>query len=189
MLLLILLAKPIIIILYSERWLPCVPYFRILCLAGIAISLQNINYFAVAAIGKSKQLLAWTFVKRGLGLAFVVGGLWIYGIYGLLIGSVVTSWLIYFINAGLVSKYIGYTIRRQFIDLFPIITLSLTAFASVCFFDLFIKIDNLLLVGLIKAALFVLLYIILSLIGKIKALAFAIETTKTIVKRIKHTDQ
>ena len=189
MMLLIVLAKPIVIILYSERWLPCVPYFQILCLAGIASCLQNINYFAVAAIGKSKQLFTWTFVKRGLGLAFVVGGLWIYGIYGLLIGSVVTSWLIYFINAGLVSKYIGYTIRRQFIDLFPIITLSLTAFAAVCFLDLFTKIDNLLLVGLIKAALFVLLYIILSLIGKIKALAFAIETTKTIVKRIKHTDQ
>lgn len=189
MLLLILLAKPIIIILYSERWLPCVPYFQILCLAGIAISLQNINYFAVAAIGKSKQLLTWTFVKRGLGLAFVVGGLWIYGIYGLLIGSVVTSWLIYFINAGLVSKYIGYTIRRQFIDLFPIIILSLTAFAVAYFFELFTRIDNLLLAGLIKSVVFVLLYIVFSYIGKINALAFAIETTKIIEKKIRHTDK
>ena len=189
MLLLILLAKPIIIILYSERWLPCVPYFRILCLAGIAISLQNINYFAVAAIGKSKQLLAWTFVKRGLGLAFVVGGLWIYGIYGLLIGSVVTSWLIYFINAGLVSKYIGYTIRCQLIDLFPIITLSLIAFTVAYSSELLMKINTIFMEGLIKAILFVVIYFVFSHYGKIRAYLFTIEFARTLIMKIKNISQ
>ena len=99
MFILILLAKPLFLLLYSDRWLDSVPYFQILCIAGIAISIQNINYFAVAALGKSKELLKWTFIKRSIGLLLVVGGLFLYGIYGLLFGSVAASWIIYFINA------------------------------------------------------------------------------------------
>ena len=106
LLLMALIAKPLFLLLYSERWLPSVPYFQLLCFAGIAICLQNVNYYAVAAIGKSKELFNWTLIKRGSGLLFVIGGLWLYGIYGLLIGSVITSWIIYIINAWLVSRYI-----------------------------------------------------------------------------------
>lgn len=125
MLLLILLAKPIFIVLYSEKWLMSVPYFQILCISGVAVCLQGINYSAVAALGRSKSLFRWTLVKRGLGLVMLVLGLMIYGIKGLLAGMVVTSWIIYSINAYLSQKYVGYSLRNQFIDLLPILCLSM----------------------------------------------------------------
>lgn len=124
MILLIVLAKPIILLLYSEKWLPCVPYFQILCLAGLAVSLQNINYYAIAAIGYSKTLFKWTIIKRTLGLLVVFGGLFFFGIYGILWGTVITYWIIYLVNAGLVSKHIGYSGWQQFKDLIPIILIS-----------------------------------------------------------------
>ncbi|MBQ5718961.1 MAG: lipopolysaccharide biosynthesis protein, partial [Alistipes sp.] len=40
MLVLILVAEPLITLLYGDKWLPCVPYFQILCVAGIASCLQ-----------------------------------------------------------------------------------------------------------------------------------------------------
>ena len=56
---LIVLAKPIFILVYSEKWLPCVPYFQLLCLGGMATCLQAVNTQPIAAIGKSKLMFKW----------------------------------------------------------------------------------------------------------------------------------
>lgn len=56
------------------------PYFQILCLVGLADCLQAVNTQAVAAIGKSKMMFQWTVIKRGLGMSFMLGGLFFYGI-------------------------------------------------------------------------------------------------------------
>ena len=128
--LLILLAKPIFIILYTDRWLDSIPFFQILCLAGLAICLQSVNSQPILAIGKSRLFFYWNIVKRVAGLVLMIGGLWLFGMHGLLFGMVLQSWLIYFINAGLVSKYIGYTFLDQLKGIFPNLLLSLLAFAA-----------------------------------------------------------
>lgn len=129
MFLLIILAKPIFVILYSDKWLASVVYFQILCLAGLAICLQSLNSLAIAAIGKSKVMFHWTLVKRGLGLCFVVGGLALFGMKGLLVGMVLSSWTIYIINVILVDKYIGYKFFTQFKHLAPIMAMALFSMA------------------------------------------------------------
>ena len=169
LLLMALIAKPIFLLLYSERWLPSVPYFQLLCFAGIAICLQNVNYYAIAAIGKSKELFNWTLIKRGLGLLLVIGGLWLYGIYGLLVGSIISAWIIYIINAKLVSRYIGYTLRGQYMDLFPIVALSVTAFLS-AFAISFVYEGSIYVDGILKFSVFVAIYFLLSYLGKLKVL-------------------
>lgn len=129
MLLLILLAKPIFILLFSDKWLPAVPFFQILCIAGLAICLQSVNSQSIAAIGKSKVMFIWSFIKQGIGLLFMIVGLFFWGMKGLLIGMVMKSWLIYIINASLVSYYIGYKLWRQLLDIVPVLLLSTVAFA------------------------------------------------------------
>lgn len=126
--LLIAAAKPLFIILYSEIWVDSVPYFQLLCIAGLAISLQNINYYAVAAIGKSKTLFKWTIIKRLISLLLVIVGFIIYGIWGLMIGMVCASYTMYVINAMLVSHNVGYSLRSQIMDLSPILLISLISF-------------------------------------------------------------
>ena len=129
MFLLVLVAEPLITLLYGVKWVSCVPYFQILCIAGLAISLQTINYNAVAAVGKSDVLFRWTIIKRILGLLFNVLGFFIWGIYGLLFGGVLTAFTLYLINVYLSSKYVGYRIRCQLLDLLPIILTSMATFA------------------------------------------------------------
>ena len=182
MFLLILLAHPLFLFLYSERWIASVPYFQLLCIAGIATCLQNINYFAIAAIGKSKILFNWTLIKRFLGLLFVVGGLWIYGIYGLLIGSVASSWSIYLINAGLVSKYIGYTLKQQFNDLLFIISFSIIAFLFAYISTTVIE-QSVYLSGMIRFFVFCALYVGLSVIFNIKELKLIKEMVLIFLKK------
>ena len=99
MLILILIAKALILFLYGEKWLECVPYFQILCIAGMAMCLQGVLYFAVASKGKSKDLFVWTIIKRSVGLLAMIIGLFLWNVNGLLWGYNFTSWFIFFANA------------------------------------------------------------------------------------------
>ena len=121
---LLLCAKPLFILLYSERWADSVPYFQVLCVAGLAYSLQSVNYQSVAAIGKSRTMFVWTFVKRAMGIFFVMAGLLLDGMRGLLVGMVLNTWSSYFVNIWLVSKHIGYRWQRQLLDISPVLLAS-----------------------------------------------------------------
>lgn len=135
MILLILIGDSLITLFYSAKWIECVPYFRILCIAGIAICLQGVNYSAVAAIGKSRELFKWTIIKRFVGLCLIVLGFSFFEIEGLLWGMVIGSFVIYLMNGYLVSKYVGYRLSTQFKDLLPIILLTIWSAFVVSFVD------------------------------------------------------
>lgn len=124
MTLLIILGQPLITFLYSDKWIDAVPYFQILCVGGLAICLQNINYNAVAALGKSKDLFKWTLIKRGIGLLFIVTGSF-FGIYYLLWGAVLGSWTIYFCNSYLLGKYSAYSLSSQCRDLSKVMLITI----------------------------------------------------------------
>ena len=124
---LLLCAKPMFVLLYSDRWLQSVPYFQVLCLAGLASCLQAVNLQAIAAIGKSKAMFVWTLIKRGVGIGAVVLGLYLWGMRGLLGGVLINFWFSYLVNICLVSKHIGYKFWRQILDLLPVAIMSLVA--------------------------------------------------------------
>ena len=133
MLLLILIAEPLIAFLYGEKWLTCVPYFQVLCVGGLFACLQNVNYYAVAAVGKSAALFRWSFYKWGVLLTLLfVGAFW--GIYGVLWGMVISSINIFLVNAALAFKYVGYTFSRQVRDFIPVLIISILSFAGACLF-------------------------------------------------------
>lgn len=160
MLLLIAIAKPVIVLLYSSKWIECVPYFQILCVAGIAISLQNINYYAVAAIGKSKELFFWTVIKRIISLGLIIIGFFIYGIWGLLGGMVLAAYIMYAINAVLVSVNVGYKFTSQVKDLMPILIISLISFA-LTILSTYFNLSSLLAI-LLASFIFTISYLMLS---------------------------
>lgn len=157
MALLILLAKPLFIILYSDRWLPSVPYFQLLCLGGFAACLQGVNYQPIAAIGKSKLLFKWTVIKRIVGTTILIGGLLLWGIIGLLIALVIYNIFLYVVNAVLVAKHIGYKLDAQMQDLLPISLLTAFAF-SVAYFAGHVTDFNMYLNGMTELIVFILIY-------------------------------
>lgn len=176
MLLFVLLAKPIFVLLYSERWLDSVPYFQILCIAGVAICLQGVNYQAIAAIGKSKAMFSWTMVKRAIGLALIVGGLAAFGMRGLLMGMVLQSWLIYIINAYQVHKYIGYRLSIQFFDLLPTMVLSIVSWAVAYGLVFLLPQWNMYVMAVIRLLVFVIIYLGGSILFKMESFRLVKET-------------
>ncbi|UKK49477.1 lipopolysaccharide biosynthesis protein [Prevotella sp. E9-3] len=176
MFLLLLCAKPIFLFLYSERWLPSVPYFQVLCIAGLAYCLQSVNLQSIAAIGKSKMMFVWTVIKRTIGIGFVVGGLALFGINGLLIGMVLNTWFSYFVNISLVSKHVGYKWWKQLMDIVPIMVSAVVAAAvsyetaELCHFSIYLD-------GLVKLFIYIIAYAGWSLLFKPEAFIY----TKSIV--------
>ena len=110
--LLILIAEPLIVFLYGEKWLPSVPYFQVLCVGGFFVCLQNVNFYAVAAVGKSKQLFYWSFYKWGFLLCALIIGM-NFGMYGILWGMVLSNFNIFMVNSLLASNFNGLTVISQ----------------------------------------------------------------------------
>ena len=155
---LLLVAKPVFVLLYSDRWLESVPYFQVLCFAGLGGCLTSVNTQCIAAIGKSKTMFLWTIIKRIVGITFIIGGLYLFGMYGLLVGVIINYWFSYFVNIWLVSKYIGYKWTTQCLDLLPIALATIMAGAISYFCGSMVGL-NMYLDGLIKLIFFVVLYV------------------------------
>ena len=168
MFILLLLAKPLFVLLYSDKWLQSVPYFQILCIAGLAYCLQSVNLQTISAIGKSRTMFFWTLLKRSVGIGFIVGGLWLFGMDGLLWGTVLNTWFSLFVNMGLVSKHIGYRLHKQLLDLFPILLVSSIA-AIVCFFIGKYIHGSMYLIGSIQAIVYLIIYMGWSIVIKPEA--------------------
>lgn len=117
--LLILLAEPTFSLLYGTKWIAAAPYFQILCLGGYFVTLQNINFYAVAAKGKSRTLFLWSFYKWGMLLVLMIAGSQ-FGIYGLLVGLALSNFNIFMVNAALASRHVEFTLRRQARILIPL---------------------------------------------------------------------
>lgn len=125
---LILVAEPLIGGLYGSKWLPAAPYFRIFCVGGFFVCLQNINFYAVAAVGKSKSLFNWSFYKWGFLLASLLIGME-FGMYGIMWGMVLSSANIFFANAYLAQKYTGLSLISQFVNILPVLLIIAVSLA------------------------------------------------------------
>ena len=171
MFLLMLLAEPIFVLLYSEKWIQSVPYFQTLCFAGLAYCLQSVNYQSISAIGKSKILFVWTMIKRGVGIGFVVVGLLLFGMKGLLIGVVLNTWFSYFVNISLVSKYIGYRWFNQLKDISPMFIVSIIASTIAYLVGTYLN-YGLFVTGVVELVTFLFIYSIWTIVFKPHAFVF-----------------
>lgn len=163
---LIIMAKPLITILYTTKWVNSIPYFQILCVGGIAISLQSINYYVVAAIGKGRVLFRWTLIKRLIGLLLLGVGTF-FGMKGLLYGMVLGSYVIYFINAYLAGRYVNYSLFTQIKDLIGLLGISVIPGIIVYCLGVFMPITNNYLIVVFQTSVYFLIYIyILSVFQK-----------------------
>lgn len=174
--LLILIAEPLIVFLYGEKWLPSVPYFQVLCVGGFFVCLQNVNFYAVAAVGKSKQLFYWSFYKWGFLLCALLIGM-NFGMYGILWGMVLSNFNIFMTNTFLQSRHVGLEIRKQIACLIPmicaiVISFLLSYFAGKHTDDLAIVIIS-----------FLIIYLAISYVFRYRALAESIILMKRLLNR------
>lgn len=138
MILVALLARPLIVILLTEKWLPVVPLLQILCLARMFTPLSAINMNILNAIGRSDLFMKLDFSKIPIIAISLVITIPL-GVKAIVIGSLVISFICFFVNAYLPGKLYGYGAFQQIKDWRYIILSLLIMSAIVYIFMLFVQ--------------------------------------------------
>lgn len=115
MILCVLLAKPIVLILLTDKWLPCVVLMQWLFLARMFTPLSSVNMNILNAVGRSDLYMKLDFAKSPLIILSLVITIPI-GVEAICIGSFVVSFICFFINAFLPGRLFGYGAWQQIKD-------------------------------------------------------------------------
>lgn len=118
------LATPLFRFLLTEKWLPAVPYFRILCLFGLIASLNSFNVEIVAVKGHANLYFKLKVIKKIIATVLIVIAIPM-GIWALLWSQVLQMFIGYLINSHYSGKYINYPVKEQLKDVFPTLALGL----------------------------------------------------------------
>ncbi len=166
MALLIVIAHPLITLLYGARWETSVSYFQILCISSMVYTINTLNTNVIKSLGKSKIYFCVQLLKRLIGILIILIGVQ-YGIYGLLWGVTSVGYLSFFINAIVNKRLIQYGLWSQIKDVGFCYLLSV-GIAAVCFFLGRLLPIHEYLVMLIQILLYAILYLACSVAFKME---------------------
>lgn len=164
MFLIMVISEPVIVFLYTDKWIEAVPYLQVLCFMGIFVCLQAVNANVVNAMGRSGLYFKWSVFKTIIMFSLIwIGHYW--GIIGLLGSLVLYHFIVYVINAILASRYTQYTLWQQLKDLVPI-ALSSGLIAVAVWFVRYLIHNNFALIT-VQSLVFIVLYLfVYSLLDK-----------------------
>jgi len=128
------LATPLFRFLLTEKWLPAVPYFQILCVAGMLHPINSYNLNILTVKGKSDLYLKLSIIKKILILTVVIVVInW--GIYGLLFGQLFISITGMFFNGYFSGRLINYPIFSQLKDISLLLVISFISAGLIYYID------------------------------------------------------
>lgn len=117
-------AEPLFRYVLTEKWLPAVPYFQVICFVGLLYPIQAYNLNVLKVKGRSDLFLKLSIIKRSittLGIILAIP----YGIFALLYFQVINSLISYFINSYYTGIFIQYPALKQLRDIIPIILIGI----------------------------------------------------------------
>lgn len=123
-------ADTLVLALLGEKWLPCVPYLRIMCVAYSFWPIHITNLQAINAAGRSDVFLKLEVIKKAMGLLGLLAGIR-FGPLVLVSVKAVLDFFSTFVNAWPNKKLLGYGIFSQWADIFPAAALSVAMCAAV----------------------------------------------------------
>lgn len=118
------IAKPLILTLIGEKWLPSVIYLQLLCFVGMFYPLHALNLNMLNVQGRSDLFLKLEVIKKLLAVPIIIIGIY-YGVIVLILGMLVLNIIGYYLNSYWSGKLIGYPFFQQIIDIIPAFLLAM----------------------------------------------------------------
>lgn len=120
---LVFTAEPLVRLVLTDKWLPCVPFLRIFCITYMFYPIHTANLNAIKAMGRSDLFLKLETTKKVVGLTLLLSTMW-FGVmamaYSLLVGSILGQ----IINSWPNKKLLEYSYIEQLRDIMPSIVLA-----------------------------------------------------------------
>lgn len=117
-------AEPVVKLLLTDKWLPCVPYLRIFCFTYMFWPIHTANLNAIKTMGRSDLFLKLEIVKKIMGLTLLLLTMRISVMamaYSLIVSGVCSQ----VINSWPNWKLLDYNYLEQLRDILPSIIIAL----------------------------------------------------------------
>lgn len=119
-------AKPLVSLLLTEKWLPCVPYLQIYCFTMAFLPVHTCNLQAINAMGRSDIFLRLEVIKKIYGTAvLILAVIFFESPIGIALTGIISSLISCFVNISPNKKLVGYSYIEQMKDIVPYFITSL----------------------------------------------------------------
>ena len=173
-------GEPLVRILLTEKWLPCLPFMTIFCITYMFYPIHTANLNAIKAMGRSDLFLKLEICKKVVGMVLLLSSMW-FGVmamaYSLLVSSVISQ----IINSWPNRELLGYRYLDQLRDILPGILLAAVMGLIISMVEHLDLADWLTL--LIQLPLGAAIYIGGSLLFKIDSFYYVLELVKSFLNR------
>lgn len=122
-------AEPIVRLVLTDKWLPCVVFLRIFCITYMFWPVHTANLNAINAMGRSDWFLRLEIIKKTMGMIILLSTMW-FGVKAMAYSSLLTSVLSQIINSWPNRKLLNYGYLEQVRDFAPGIILAV--FMGLC---------------------------------------------------------
>lgn len=125
-------ATPLVRVLLTDKWLPCVPFLQIYCFTQAFFVLNSANLQAINAMGRSDIYLKLEIMKKVVGVVgLLIAVLFFESPIAIALVGVATTPIGLLINASPNKKLIDYSYLEQLKDILPSFLLSMCMFGVV----------------------------------------------------------
>ena len=177
-----LVARPLVVALLGEKWLPSVPFLQCYCIVYMLLPIHTTNLQVLNGVGRSDLFLRLEVVKKVVGLVvllfttFVIRNLYaIVGSY-ILVGIIST-----FINAYPNKRVIGYSYPEQLRDIAPAFLLAAVS-AALAYPLVFTGLEGMLL-AIAQTFAMAVAYLALAWVLRVEALHYLVNTLLEALRR------
>lgn len=171
-------AEPLIRLVLTEKWLPCVFFLRIYCIAFAFYPIHTANLNAIKAIGRSDLYLRLEIVKKVIGILLLFSTLWI-SVKALAWSLLVSNVISQIVNSWPNKKLLSYSYLEQMRDILPNIGLALIMGIVVWTIN-FLKMNDLITL-IVQIMVGVVVYIGLSVITKNEDFKYVYKIVKKLI--------
>lgn len=176
------IAEPMVSLILTDKWLPCVLFMRIFCIVYAFIPIHTANLNAIKAMGRSDIFLKLEIIKKIVGISVMFATIFI-SIEAVAYSFLATTVLYSFINAFPNKKLLGYSYLEQIKDILPSIILAFVMFA--CSYSVtFLNLRNIITL-ILQVIIGVIVYMGGAFIFKMEAFNYILNLIKRIIKRKK----
>ncbi|MBE6151816.1 MAG: lipopolysaccharide biosynthesis protein [Firmicutes bacterium] len=166
---LLVVAKPLVSVLLTDKWLPCVPILQLLCISHSLMPIHTMNLQAINSLGRSDIYLKLEILKKICALLILLITI-PFGIYAMVFGQIIISLISSFINSYPNKKLLNYGFIEQMKDILPIAIVSIVM-GIIVYLISYLNLGSLTILC-IQCIIGVLVYIALSSIFKLSGFVY-----------------
>ena len=169
------IGEPLIKLVLTEKWIPCLPYLYIFCFVYGMQPIHTANLNAIKAIGRSDLYLKMELIKKSVGILIILISM-NHGVIAIAMGSVIYTLFASFVNSYPNRKILNYGYLDQIKDIVPSFLLAFIMGIAVYFVPLICKNDYFAIPTQVVTGITI--YLLGSIILKLDGFYFLVNTMK-----------